>query len=93
MNEKDFCYWLHGFFELQEAGGKGSDLTLAQVDLIKQHLDLVFTQVVKTKDEPAGIKEFLEAKKIAESKIKDKFFDSETSRIICQSQTGLRTYC
>ena len=52
MNERDFCYWLRGYFELVEAQWehRTDDLTFDintmamnkdQVNLIKKHLDLV----------------------------------------------------
>ncbi len=39
MNERDFCYWLKGFFELSE---KESGINSNQVKIIKDHLELVF---------------------------------------------------
>lgn len=47
MNEKEFCYWLKGFFELTDA----DSVDATQVAMIKEHLDLVFTKVTKTKKE------------------------------------------
>ena len=48
MNEREFCYWLRGFFEIT-----GDDviptLTTEQITTIKEHLDLVFDKVTKTK--------------------------------------------
>ena len=41
MNDRDFLYWLNGFFELSE---ENKGLTVKQVEIIKQHLSLVFTQ-------------------------------------------------
>ena len=38
MNERDFAYWLQGFFELTDT----DNLTKEQVAVIKQHLNLVF---------------------------------------------------
>ena len=38
MNERDFCYWLQGFFELAEA----EELNREQLKAIKEHLQLVF---------------------------------------------------
>ena len=37
MNERDFVYWLQGFFELTDS----KKLTEAQVKMIKEHLALV----------------------------------------------------
>ena len=39
MKSRDFCYWLMGFFELQ---GTNQALTPEQVQIIKNHLKLVF---------------------------------------------------
>lgn len=41
MNAQEFCYWLQGFFELSE----GKKLTPKQVQIIKDHLALVFTKI------------------------------------------------
>lgn len=41
MNERDFCYWLKGFFELSGE----TDITEEQAAVIKEHLDLVFDKV------------------------------------------------
>lgn len=47
MREKEFCYWLQGYFELL---GDKAKLTKEQVDTIRQHLQLVFTNVSKDID-------------------------------------------
>jgi hypothetical protein len=39
MTSRDFCYWLQGFFELQ---GTNQALTPEQVQIIRNHLKLVF---------------------------------------------------
>jgi len=38
MTSRDFCFWLHGYFEIS---GK-SDISIDQVDMVKRHLALVF---------------------------------------------------
>ena len=38
-----FCYWLQGFFELQEPEA----ITSEQLEMIKTHLDLVFEKVTE----------------------------------------------
>lgn len=43
MSSNDFTMWLHGFFELTDA----TELTPAQVAMIKEHLALVFNKVTK----------------------------------------------
>lgn len=39
MNSRDFCFWLQGFFELQDS----DIMSKKQVLTIKNHLNLVFT--------------------------------------------------
>ncbi len=39
MKSVEFCYWLQGFFEI---GGKKTALSVEQVQIIKNHLNLVF---------------------------------------------------
>lgn len=55
MTERDFVYWLNGFFELSEA----TYLTDTQVRQIKDHLSLVFNKVTinspKTAEERAEL--------------------------------------
>lgn len=41
MTSRDFCYWLQGFFELQQAGA-GYNLTASQTDAVRAHLAMVF---------------------------------------------------
>ena len=48
MNTQDFCYWLQGYFELAMTPTK-EGLTPQQVEVIKEHLQLVFKkETVKT---------------------------------------------
>jgi hypothetical protein len=53
MNERDFFYWLRGFFELDDLQRKDSPFPLKlspeQVDLIRQHMNLVVDQRVEIK--------------------------------------------
>lgn len=44
MTERDFCYWLQGFFEITER----KKLTEKEVEQIKKHLTLVFKNVTST---------------------------------------------
>ena len=44
MNSLEFAYWLQGFFELSKKFNLQS-LDETQVQMIKQHLDLVFENV------------------------------------------------
>lgn len=38
MTPRDFCYWLQGLFEI----GEPSELTPRQVEIIQNHLNMVF---------------------------------------------------
>lgn len=44
MEFRDFAYWLQGYFELTPSN---KDLTVAQVDVIKEHLALCFNKVTQ----------------------------------------------
>ncbi len=41
MTEKEFCYWLQGFIEIENPKG----ITASKLEIIKDHLKLVFTKV------------------------------------------------
>jgi len=41
MSPESFCYWLQGYFEI--SGSK--NLTSEQIEVIQEHLSLVFTKV------------------------------------------------
>jgi len=47
MTEKDFVYWLQGFFEIQDASNQtnSGELNNKQVKIIRDHLALVFNKV------------------------------------------------
>lgn len=44
MTSRDFCYWLQGFFEIDDAlpEAKREGLSKEQAEMIKKHLVLVF---------------------------------------------------
>ncbi len=42
MTSRDFCYWLQGWFEIQQAGGFGARIEEKQSEIIQKHLNLVF---------------------------------------------------
>lgn len=49
MTPENFCYWLQGYFELLNAGPKTPEkltLTVEQVEMVNQHLQLVFKKEV-----------------------------------------------
>lgn len=45
MKPEEFCYWLQGFFELSEA----TTLSGKQIEMIKNHLNLVFFHSIDPK--------------------------------------------
>ena len=51
MEATDFCYWLQGFFELSE----DKKLTPKQVEIIKDHLQLVFNKVTPDRSSSASM--------------------------------------
>lgn len=46
MTPRDFCYWLNGFFEMQEP----TEISEKQTEMIKRHLALVMKNVTKGKE-------------------------------------------
>ena len=46
MSPDNFTYWLKGFFEISDA----KKLDEKQIDIIKDHLDLVFNKVTPIRD-------------------------------------------
>lgn len=42
MKATEFCYWLQGYFELTKLYSSEKDLTIAQTECIKKHLNMVF---------------------------------------------------
>ena len=49
MTEQQFCYWLQGYFEL----GQASELNTNQVQVVKDHLKLVFKKETPTYVQPS----------------------------------------
>jgi hypothetical protein len=54
MTPENFCYWLQGIFEIQEADYDKDQkvsihLTTAQVDMIRRHLSSVFSTKIELK--------------------------------------------
>ncbi len=47
MNSTEFCYWLQGYLELRE---DDKPLTAKQVQIVKDHLALVFQKVTPDRD-------------------------------------------
>ena len=46
MNEREFCYWLQGLLELSDT----KTLDEKQVQIIRDHLQLIFNKVTITYD-------------------------------------------
>jgi hypothetical protein len=44
LTSRDFCFWLQGFFEVGLAPDQ--PLTLAQIDVVRRHLNLVFVHEI-----------------------------------------------
>jgi len=42
MTSVNFCYWLQGYFEVSNADNQGVSMTDNQVQMIQNHLNLVF---------------------------------------------------
>lgn len=58
MKATEFCYWLQGYFELHgDIGAEG--LSKRQVDLIRNHLALVFVHDIDPKAGPPEYREIL----------------------------------
>jgi hypothetical protein len=56
MKATEFCYWLQGYFEIDQASARpGKSLTDEQVELIERHLALVFKHDI---DPQAGPPEY-----------------------------------
>jgi hypothetical protein len=61
MEARDFVFWLHGFFEIQEADfTTGFALTPSQVRVIREHIGLVLArEQARANNEKAAAKETL----------------------------------
>jgi uncharacterized cupin superfamily protein len=42
MTPNEFCYWLQGYFEIQEVEYSPDELSVGQIQVIRDHLKLVF---------------------------------------------------
>lgn len=50
MKAQEFCYWLQGYFELDQNPAR--TLTATQLDQIKRHLNMVFIHDIDPKYPP-----------------------------------------
>jgi hypothetical protein len=98
MESTEFCFWLHGFFELSKSD-KLTQTQVKQVKQIKDHLDLVFTKVTPDRDdEYVTLKSGKKAKKI---KMKMPFLDMNNlgqtydpdNTKYCSNSLGSRKIC
>ena len=46
MTSREFCYWLQGYFEIDEQKTGDRVLTMDQVQTIKRHLSMVFVHEI-----------------------------------------------
>lgn len=66
MTSRDFCFWLQGFFEVNGQ----SDLSPAQVDVIRRHLNLVFKhEIDPSMPDPDGKLQATQARRRASSDV------------------------
>lgn len=59
MSPESFCYWLQGFFEMQEGE---VELSPKQIQMVRDHLDLVFEKgrvVQKTRSTESALEKLL----------------------------------
>lgn len=62
MTPDQFCYWLQGFFELRSEGlSPGVGLTTQQIEMIEEHLRLVFKNVTKGGQSDGSLKPKIES--------------------------------
>jgi hypothetical protein len=74
MTDRDFTYWLQGFFEVSNP----SSINEEQTQMIKAHLDLVFTNVTRKPNMLSGTCGAA---------------GSDSDLPICSTHTGLPHYC
>lgn len=65
MNEREFCYWLQGFFELNAV----AVITPEQTNVIRNHLNLVFTHAIDPSysGDPATLQAIHDGKQIGQT--------------------------
>ena len=51
MKAVEFCYWLQGFFEISDSANAGSirQIDVKQIEIIKNHLAMVFVHDIDPK--------------------------------------------
>lgn len=48
MTPENFCYWLQGYLEISDS----KDLDSNQLDIVKDHLKLVFNKITPNRTDP-----------------------------------------
>lgn len=64
MTSRDFCFWLQGFFEINDAKPASHEATrfdYRQADMIRKHLALVFVHEIDSSMGPPAHQEALNA--------------------------------
>lgn len=54
MTAREFCYWLQGYFEISRSSGLPDHLNPAQVEIIKNHLAMVFKHEIDPSAGPSA---------------------------------------
>lgn len=52
MNERDFCYWLKGWFELNKTIDNLQSVSPGTIKVIEDHLNLVFLKLTPNRSNP-----------------------------------------
>ncbi len=90
MNSENFAYWLQGYFELL---GKDEPLTKEQVQIIKDHLALVFDKVTPDrKIEPVTVAPPIQPTQVPGKTDLEEIFKKLDERRRTENP-DLRTYC
>ena len=75
MNTQDFCYWLQGYFELVMTSTK-EGITPQQVEVIKEHLRLVFKKETVKETAADAVKNFYDDYAEMEFRSNQRFLES-----------------
>ena len=93
MTSRDFCYWLQGFFELNNHIDHRDGMTPEGMECIKNHLAMVFRHEIDPsfKDDLDDLRDIHDSKTIVEKlkgimKQPDFSFDPGQSLLNCQEK-------
>lgn len=70
MNSEQFTYWLKGFFEISDT----NNLSAKQVQIIRDHLDLVFNKVTPDRVDFVTTKNVVDSLRIKKPISKDELY-------------------